>query len=283
MQRSVIYLDSNVVIDTIEGRDNELMALLLRSLYFGPYCYPFSAELIGEVTDLEREARNQARLMYIGDLSKGVYFENSFTRIGFRHENPDQVFKTINDVDVGIDYNKTFANIISFEKISELRAAYNLDPSALNNMNPKDALASIDSKMENYPYEVQIGAPSPPRSMRDMISIVSAICEESFKDVGKGLGVRAEHDASRKNLVLFFSLLDSFGYWGDPKKKYEKGSRLVDAQHALVGSYFNAIVSRDSHYVRKAEAAYEYMGIATKAYTTNEFKQHLQTQLSRGN
>jgi hypothetical protein len=38
-----IYLYSNVVIDTIEGRDNELMGRLFRSLYLGPYCYPFSA------------------------------------------------------------------------------------------------------------------------------------------------------------------------------------------------------------------------------------------------
>lgn len=282
MERSIIYLDSNVVIDTIEGRDNELMALLLRSLYFGPYCYPFSAELIGEVTDLEREERNQARLMYIGDLSKRVYFESSFTNIGFKYENPEEVFKTITDVDIGIDVNKTFANMISFEQISELRKEYDLDPSFLNNMAPKDALACIDSKIENYQYEVKVGAASPPKSMRDMITTVSAICEESFKDVGKGLGEKAEHDQSRNDLVMFFSLLDSFGYWSDPKKKYEKGSRLVDAQHALVGSYFNAIVSRDSHYVRKAEAAYEYMGIGTKAYTTNEFKQHLQTLLRNG-
>ncbi|MGY0649740.1 MAG: hypothetical protein ACW7DU_16590, partial [Paraglaciecola chathamensis] len=56
----------------------------------------------------------------------------------------------------------------------------------------------------------------------------------------------------------------------------EKGSRIVDAQHALAGSYYSAIVSRDSHFIRKSEAAYEYMDIKTKAYTTDEFKQHLE-------
>ncbi|MGY0642326.1 MAG: hypothetical protein ACW7DM_16265, partial [Paraglaciecola chathamensis] len=94
MDRLDIYLDSNVVIDTIEGRDNELMGLLFRSLYLGPYCYPFSAELISEITDLKREERNQARLMYLGDLSKQVYFENSYSNIGFRKEMPQKVFET---------------------------------------------------------------------------------------------------------------------------------------------------------------------------------------------
>lgn len=280
MERSAIYLDSNVVIDTIEGRDDELMGLLFRSLYLGPYCYPFSAELVGEITDLNREERNQARLMYVEDLSKRVYFENSFTNIGFRTERPQEVFATINDVDIGINFNDSFANMISFDQVLELRKAYNLDPGSLNNMKPREALTYIDNALENYEYEVAEGAPPPPRSMKDMISMMSAICEESFKNVGEGLGTKAEHDASKKDLILFFSLLDSFGYWGDPRKKYKRGSRLVDAQHALAGSYFSAIVSRDPHFVRKAEAAYEYMGIATKAYTTDEFKQHLISILS---
>ena len=61
MERLFIYLDANVLIDTIEGRDDELMGLLFRSLYNGPYCYPFSAEVIGEVTDPNRKERNDER------------------------------------------------------------------------------------------------------------------------------------------------------------------------------------------------------------------------------
>jgi hypothetical protein len=276
MDRLAIYLDSNVVIDTIEGRDNELMGLLFRSLYLGPYCYPFSAELVSEITDLERDERNQARLMYVEDLSKQVYFESSYTNIGFRHESPKEVFKTINEVNIGIDVNDVFSNVISFEQIKEMREAYGFDSSVLNNMTPRDAISHIDNVLAHFEYEVSEGAPAPPRSMKDMVAAVSSICNDHFKEVGKGLGEKAEHDSLRKDLVMYFSLLDSFGYWGDPKKKYIKGSRLGDAQHALVGSYFNAIVSRDTHFIRKSEAAYEYIGIQTKTYTTDEFKKHLE-------
>lgn len=280
MDRLAIYLDSNVVIDTIEGRDNELMGLLFRSLYLGPYCYPFSAELVSEITDLERDERNQARLMYVEDLSKRVYFENSYTNIGFRHETPHEVFKTINEVNACIDVNGVFSNIIPYKTIKEIRAVYGFDPSFLNNMSPRDAISHIDSVLANFEYEGFEGVSTPPRSMKDMVAAVSSICDEHFRDVGKGLGERAEHDSPRKDLVMYFSLLDSFGYWGDPKKKYNKGSRLGDAQHALVGSYFYAIVSRDPHFVQKSEAAYEYIGIQTKSYTTDEFKEHLEGVVS---
>lgn len=163
MDRLAIYLDSNVVIDTIEGRDNELMGLLLRSLYLGPYCYPFSAELISEITDLERDKRNQSRLMYVEDLSKRVYFENSYTNIGFRHETPQEVFKTINEVNIGIDISSTFSNLISFEQITGMREAYGFDPSVLNNMSPRDAICHIDNVLANFEYESSEDAPAPPR------------------------------------------------------------------------------------------------------------------------
>lgn len=280
MDRSPIYLDSNVVIDTIEGRDNELMGLLFRSLYMGPYCYPFSAETVGEITDLERPDRNEARLMYLEDLSKGVYFENSFNSIKFRSERPKNVFKTINEVGAEIDFNKMFANVIPFEHILELRKAYKLDPSVLNNMVPSDAIQYIDETLASYDYLEKEGAPIPPKSIKDMVQMVSGICDDAFKDVGKGLGEKADHDESRKDIILYFSLLDSFGYWGDPKKKYEKGSRLVDAQHALVGSYFNGVVSRDTHFIRKAKAAYEYIGLDVNTYSTTEYKAHLSEVLS---
>lgn len=281
MERLFIYLDANVLIDTIEGRDDELMGLLFRSLYNGPYCYPFSAEVIGEVTDPNRKERNDERLMYISDLSKNVYFENTLVNVGFRYEMPQKVYETISEIDTGIDINNIFADFVSFEKMVELRELFNLEPAQLNNMEPLDAIAFIDNKLENYQYEKAVGSTPPPKSLKDFVSMISEVCEKSFKDIGKPFGVN-NVNFHEKDIVLFFSLLDSFGYWGDPRKKYKKGSRLVDSQHALVGSNFRAIVSRDPHFIRKSEACYEYMGIDTKAYTTIEFKEHLRGILTPG-
>ncbi|MDX1472289.1 MAG: hypothetical protein R3213_12390, partial [Flavobacteriaceae bacterium] len=223
MNRTPIYLDSNVVIDTIEGRDNELMGLLFRSLFMGLYCYPFSAETVGEITDVERPERNEARLMYLEDLSKNIYFENSFNSIKFRTERPQKVFKTINEVGAETNFNKMYANVIPFDNILELRKVYKLDPSVLNNMAPGDAIAYIDETLASYDYIEKEGSPSPPKSIKDMVQMVSGICDDAFKDVGKGLGEKAEHDESKKDIIPYFSLLDSFGYWADPKNKYKKG------------------------------------------------------------
>jgi hypothetical protein len=275
VERAVVYLDSNVIIDIFEGRDDELLGLLFRSIYSGPYCYPFSAELISEITDPQYPDRNNKRMLLVADLSRRFYFENSFTKIGFRNENPETVFNTINEVDIGFNYNSHFANLISFEQIIGVREAFGLDSKSLNGMEPLAAIKHIDRALANFDYQETSGTQKPPRSLKDMISAVSSITEESFKDVGTGLGKKAEHDAHRKDIIMFFSLLDTFGYWGDPRQKYKRGSRLCDAQHALVGSHFSAIVSRDVHFVNKARAAYEYMGINTKTFTTNDFKTHL--------
>jgi hypothetical protein len=275
MERSIVYLDSNVIIDVFEGRDNELLGLLFRSIYSGPYCYPFSAELISEITDPEYTDRNNKRMMLVADLSRRVYFENSYTSIGFRNENPETVFNTLNEANIGLDYNNYFANFISFEQVLGVRETFDLDSNSLNNMDPIEAIKHIDQTLANFEYQQKPGTQNPPRSMKDMISIVSSIVEESFKNVGSGFGKKAQHDASRKDIIMFFSLLDTFGYWGDPRKKYKRGSRLSDAQHALIGSYFSAVVSRDVHFINKSRAAYDYMGLNTKTFTTSDFKAHL--------
>jgi len=171
-------------------------------------------------------------------------FENSFTKIGFRIENPETVYNTINEADIGFNYTKYFANLISFEQIISAREVFGIDSNSLNNMEPLDAIKHIDQALANFDYEETPGKPKAPRSLKDFISAVSVIAEESFKDAGSGFGKKAEHDAPRKDIVTFFSLLDTFGYWGDPRNKYKRGSRLSDAQHALVGSHFNAVVSR---------------------------------------
>ncbi len=148
-------------------------------------------------------------------------------------------------------------------------------------MEPLDAIKHIDQTLANFEYQETPGTQKAPRSLKDLISAVSSITEESFKNVGTGLGKKAEHDTPRKDIVMFFLLLDTFGYWGDPRDKYKRGSRISDSQHALVGSHFNAVVSRDAHFINKSRAAYEYMDINTKTFTTGAFKTHLKEVVVR--
>jgi hypothetical protein len=81
VERVPVYLDSNVIIDMADGRENDLLGLVMRSIYAGPYCYPFSAEQISEITDNERQARNESRLMLLSDMSRNVYFEHSINSL----------------------------------------------------------------------------------------------------------------------------------------------------------------------------------------------------------
>jgi len=279
LEKTVVYLDSNVVIDVLEGREDELLGLFVRSLHIGPYCYPFSAELLSEITDINYADRNRQRMLLVSNLSLNIYFENSFNSIGFTTKPPQQVFDTITEAGNDSDVFLHFSNLIPFEHIVKLRAEYELEPSVLNNMEPLDAINAIEAALANHQNSDGTGGVESPRSLREMVSEISNIVEESFKGVGQGLGEQVKHDEPRNDLIIFFSLLDSFGYWGDPKKKYAKGSRFIDAQHALAGSYYGAVVSRDNHYIHKARAAYDYMGITTKTYSTEEFKAHLKEVL----
>jgi len=45
MERIAVYLDSNVIIDVSEGRDDELLGLLFRSVYSGPIAILFPQSL----------------------------------------------------------------------------------------------------------------------------------------------------------------------------------------------------------------------------------------------
>ena len=77
MERASIYLDSNVIIDIADGREDELFELILKSISIGTYCYPFAAEQISEITQPKKEDRNNYRLTLLGKISNNIYFEHS--------------------------------------------------------------------------------------------------------------------------------------------------------------------------------------------------------------
>lgn len=280
MERTPVYLDSNVIIDMADGRENDLLGLVMRSIYFGPYCYPFSAEQISEITDDERQARNESRLMLLSDISRNIYFEHSIDSLQFRSESTNQVFETINEISSAQNWESDFANFVSFEQQLDARKAYGLSTDNLNNLSTEEAITKINSALSNYEYEPNLGQIDPPRSLDDMMDYTEKNMREHFTQLWESMGADVESQLRNGKLVSLFSLIDALGFWSDSKKTYEKGSRLADSRHTFNGSYFKSVVSRDKRFLKKSEAAYEYFGIPTKCFHTDDFKVHLDDLLT---
>lgn len=281
MEISPVYLDSNVIIDMTDGRENDLLGLVMRSIYFGLYCYPFSAEQVSEITDNERQSRNESRLMLLSDLSRNIYFEHSIDSLQFRTESTNQVFETINEVSLAKNWEADFANFISFEQQLEARTAYGLSADDLNNLSAEEAITKINLALSNYEYVPNLGKIDLPRSLDDMMDYTEQNMREHFTQLWESMGVDVESQLRNGKLVSLFSLIDTFGFWSDSKKTYRKGSRLADSRHAFNGSYFKCVVSRDKRFLKKSEAAYKYFGITTKCFHTDDFKKHLDDLLTR--
>lgn len=281
MERIPVYLDSNVIIDIADGRENELLGLLMRSIYEGPYCYPFSAEQISEITDDKRQSRNQSRLMLLSDVSRNLYFEHSVNSLQFRTEVTTQVFETISDIASSKNWDADFANVISYEQQLEARNAFGLTTDDLNNMSAKEAISTINSSLSNYEYEFQGNQIKPPRSLEDMMVYTEENMREHFSSLWESIGANIDSELRNGKIVSLFSLIDTFGFWSDTKKTYKKGSRLADSRHAFNGSYFKIVVSRDKRFLKKSEAAYDYFDIGTRCFSTNDFKDHLIEKLSK--
>ena len=280
MERVPVYLDSNVIIDMADGRENDLLGLVMRSIYFGPYCYPFSAEQVSEITDNERQARNESRLMLLSDISRNIYFEHSITSLQFRPESTTQVFGTIKEVSLAENWETDFANFISFEQQLEARTAYGLSTDELNNLSAEEAIIKINSALSNYEYELKQGQIDQPRSLAELMDFMEKNMRVHSAELWESMGANVESQLRNSKLVGLFSLIDTFGFWSDSKRTYKKGSRLADSRHAFNGSYFNRVVSRDKRFLKKSEAAYKYLGITTRCFDTDDFKAHLDELLS---
>ena len=87
-ERVPIYLDSNVIIDTYNGIDDELLGLILRSVFQGPYCYPFTSEQVNEIIVENDEQLSSNMLSFLSIISQNIYFESSINRVGFISSTP---------------------------------------------------------------------------------------------------------------------------------------------------------------------------------------------------
>ena len=278
-ERIPIYLDSNVIIDTYNGIDDELIGLILRSVFQGPYCYPFTSEQISEIVVENDKQLSLNRLRFLSTISQNIYFESSMNSTGFISKSPYQVFETINEVPLNADWEKWLGSILTYENELLARLEFGLSPNELNNLSATQAIDTINSALQSYQYELKDGQDEPPRSLDEMMDFTKKIMKESFSDIWDVFNTDSEKQLFNIQVVSMFTMMDTFGFWSDSRSVHSKGSRYADSRHAENGKHYCMVVSRDKRFLKKTEAAYLFFDIQTKTLNTDQFKQHLQSEI----
>jgi hypothetical protein len=278
-ERIPIYLDSNVLIDLYNGIDDELIGLVLRSVFNGPFCYPYTAEQINEIVVEGDDQLNSNRLNFLSIISQDIYFECNMNRIGFTSSSPFHVFDTINKASMNFDLDKYLSGILTFENERLARSEFGLSPNQLNNLSPTQAIDTINSALKSYEYELKEGQLEPPRSLDEMMDYIKKIMRDSFTSLWKKLSTDPETQLLNIQIASMFTLMDTLGFWTDSKSTYRKGSRYADSRHAENGKYYSGVVSRDKRFLKKTEAAYLYFSIESKTFKTDQFKKKLASEI----
>jgi len=263
-----VYLDSNILIALCDGRDDHVREFVDKTNSNSTHVYPFSAESISEITTPELSDQNERRLRYLERLSRCNYFVHSVADFGFRNESPHSVHATINEVVVELDENALFANLISHDQQRQARDLLGLDPNRLNNLNGVEAVAEINAALGGHAPPWDTGVP---RSLSELMDRIRIHIGASFASRSKRLEATESLMMRSFEIVILFSMLDSFGYWPDDPKTYSKGSRFPDSRHVFNASYFDVLVSGDKRMRNRAEAAYNILRIPTRVLSVGEF------------
>lgn len=262
-----IYLDWNVIAGFLEGNFKWLEGLMFDN--HNKISIPFSAEHVDEATninlsnDFETNAEINERLNYLSRISSNLYFYNDMIDTGFRIESPTSVFKTLNEVNLGIDLNKIFSGFIDYDALKKGREKLKLDPNTLNNIKPENAIAKIDEilastkEMQEYKNNETLDI-----GFMGISKKALEISEESHEKASYNEIIKRKKTYQLNNLVVMsFTLLDTFGFWSDKKSTYVRGSRFPDSRHAFNAIFMDVLISNDRRFCKKAEAVYKYFNL----------------------
>lgn len=261
-----IYLDTNVIIDFYNGDFKDILSALLNLKLEGVVEIPFSSTHVEEISDLQNGDRKKeiaTRLAFLSKLSSDLYFCNDMLTTSFKVKSPNDVYNTLNDLPIKIDYKSLFANFIPFDTLKNGRYQLGLDPQYLNNIAPENAIneidkylfASIEKYTPNYSGEITV---------KRILKKAFEISEDAHSNSSYHSVISKKKSYLTENIiVMLFSLLDSLGFWSDKKSVYSRGSRFGDCFHCFNGSYCSYIISNDLRFCKKALAVYKYLDYNT--------------------
>ena len=278
----MVYLDWNIYARMLEGKLSELRAILADGLELVRLLAPFTSSHVEEATGITGpQSEVERRLDLISEVSGDVYLVNDLLNLGFRTEHPKSVHQTLQAGDIGLDFNKLFANLISFDMLRTGRELLGLSSQELNNVSPEQAVDAIDRALlsgevrdkylQDYDGDV---------SFRGLLKTVDEITKQQFNPMYQGWGLNPDEvNNSSSYYVMAFSLFDSLGFWADKRDTYEKGSRFQDGMHAFYGSFCDYMVSDDKRFRHKSAATYSLLESPTLVLEPREAQEVLVSSL----
>tara|TARA_R110002049_G_scaffold265092_1_gene441215 strand:+ start:3953 stop:4783 length:831 start_codon:yes stop_codon:yes gene_type:complete len=258
-----IYLDWNVYVYLICCEYPDIAESLGIAKSKG-IAVPFSSIHIEEATNIHSYEEICTRLEFIGEISNQVYFENSVTDFGLVSRSPFEVYDTLNETPKINQLIKFLGNIITRPMFMASRAALGLDPQYLNNIDPKDIWGEIDRIILNSKHLKMLPFEFRDSPIYGFVRYAKNDSLERFGRINERIGgVKQRASGPDVMVAVLFSLLESFGYFPENKKVFQKASRFNDAAHCYYSLWSNICVSRDKGFRMKSKAVASLLGSDT--------------------
>lgn len=251
----IIYLDWNVIVHLINGEYPELFKVIKSAKFEGKFIVPFTSEHVEEATNIKSKTEQKQRLEFLSDLSDNNYFENSILDFGLVKRHPSAVYDTLTEVWVPKGLTRWLGNIISRPMFMLLRKQLGLDPNKLNNIPPDKVWNEIDRIILNSKYANRLPENMKKSPIKGMLKFNNESSLKHFGPLNERLGAPASRAIGPDMKVAgLYSMLETFGYYPEKKKVFEKASRFADGAHCYYSQWAEICVSRDKGFRAKSQA-----------------------------
>lgn len=143
---------------------------------------------------------------------------------------------------------KEIPDDINWDGIKDFRNHFGIQPIQLNNIKPPNTLIKIWEQFKNKPpYD---------KNVMDIYDF--------FHLKNNPLSPEQPYYNHQKVAVIY-NMLNTLGYWPDSGIHKEKRfiAAMSDNGHASMASFCQVLLSNDKNFIKKVNAAYEYLGITT--------------------
>lgn len=274
----LVYLDWNVILSLKDGRQPQLLEILIKMKKEGIIKIPFSSVHIEEALTIKapkkklRKKRIEEHLSFVSKLSSDLYLysgANVYDPVPVR-ESPFSVLKTLTGSRTINFMGKimwgTFNLLSSYIIKRHFRKKMNLDPRILNNITSPNIIKKINA---------ELGKTEVPENKKGIDRISIELLMEAVKQSVSSPVSIPEFEISSDLSSRFAALYSAFeliGYWPDSNRKKLPQNGFNDSAHAYHACHTSCFVTDDAKLRRKTVAAFEYFNSSTQIMSSNELK-----------
>jgi hypothetical protein len=138
----------------------------------------------------------------------------------------------------------------NWDGIKDFRSQVGIGPKQLNNIEPPNVLFKIWDKLKTLPTYSQTNM-----DIDDLFQL------------NKNPIYPEQPYFKHQKVTVIYNMLNTLGYYPDSKVHKERRfiAAVSDNSHASIASFCNFLLSNDEHFIKKVNAAYEYLEIPTLA------------------